>query len=363
MATALKKYKTKSGKDIPYLYQASDGGFWARKFVVGKDRIKSLGTSVESVAVSKLHSAVADMIDKATNEQSKPKTNLLFRDFYYKMLEQKKSRDTKESTMSRIDVVWRLSLEPFWGNLTPKEICPDLESEFIEWHKKNRPGVQLVNIFKYLGNVLRLMQKAGAIQSSQMPELVLPKTEQKNLAKQKGTFITDEEFSLIRAKFDKRYVLLLDLTYCLGMREMELGKLKCESVVTLKDRVFIDLSVHDTKTGLPRIVPIPKQFEAELLKRKASNNTYMFESPTDSTRHISAKMIFQFWAKAKRDAEVTRKIRFHDLRHTRATILVEQGMNPLLIAAFLGMSITRLQKSYYHLKPESLLVLLKEEGP
>lgn len=46
------------------------------------------------------------------------------------------------------------------------------------------------------------------------------------------------------------------------------------------------------------------------------------------------------------------KIRFHDLRHTHATLLLQQGVNPKVVAERLGHADTRLTlDTYSHLMP------------
>jgi len=363
MGSNLVKYITKRGKDIPYLYIDEKGVFYVRKRIGDATPRISLETDVESIAISKIMDAIVELEHRAQNNLLKPKKGqvLLFKDYFNKMVELKKSDEIKQSTLNRINIIYKYSLEPFFGNLSPNEINKSLEIEFMNWHRLNRKGIQFVNVFKYLNNVLRFMVENGAILPVNMPVFKVPRNEQKHHLTQKGTFIKNSEFKLIRAQFSPEYKLLLNLAYELGMRQMELGALECERVVKADKMVHIDLSSFDTKTGLARIVPVPDEYHDEILRLKEKNKRYIFESLKDSSKHVTGKHIFSLWKSAKLKAGITRPIRFHDLRHTRATILVQNNNNPILIATFLGMSIKTLQQKYLKLKPEDLLILLKNK--
>lgn len=359
MSVNLKKYITKRGKDVPYLYQDDKGNFWARKRVGDSTPRISLQTNVESIAIAKVHDAVLQLEQKKFNP---PKSDsvVLIKDLYKMVYDQKISNEIKKLTLDRLEQIWTYSLEPFWGNLTTNEINKDLELKFMDWHRRARPGIQFVNVFKYLNNILRFAVEYGYILPKDKPVFKVPRNEQKKLQEQKGTFITHEEFVKIEAQINDHYKLLLNLAYELGMRQMELGALRCDQIIKKDDMLYIDLSAHDTKTGLPRIIPIPKKYHDGILELKRKNQAYIFQGRYDKENHVSAKHIFQVWKSAKRKAGIKRRIRFHDLRHTRATIFVKNNINPMLIAAFLGMSIKTLQKNYLKLKPEDLLILLQD---
>lgn len=133
MGSNLVKYITKRGKDIPYLYIDEKGVFYVRKRIGDATPRISLETDVESIAISKIMDAIVELEHRAQNNLLKPKKGqvLLFKDYFNKMVELKKSDEIKQSTLNRINIIYKYSLEPFFGNLSPNEINKSLEIEFM----------------------------------------------------------------------------------------------------------------------------------------------------------------------------------------------------------------------------------------
>lgn len=364
MAITLKKYLTKRNKDVPYLYIDQNGFFWARKRI-GKHILKiRLETNVESVALSKIHSAIQELEKRAVTRETKSDSNELelFSDYFEHVLKKKEIDGIRESTLIRIRIIRDKSLKPslFW-NKRPEDIKMSDGVRFKEWHKKNRINertnqpVQLVNVMKYLGETLRLMIEMGVLERKNMPDIDIPLDEVRHHKAYKGRTIKPSEFLVIYNNFDERFRLLAGLAHDLGNRKMELGSLKCSSVIKKGKKVYIDLSHDETKTGIPRIIPVPEKYSEELWERKAKNKIYIFEAPRDSARHISSQVIDKLWNEAKRKSKVKGRLRFHDLRDCAATNMVKAKMNLVVVCTILGMSMKTLQQKYLQLTPEDLL--------
>lgn len=366
MAVILTKYKTKAGKDVPHLYIDQNGFFWVRKRIGKLTPRKKLGTDVESLAVRKVLSAIAELEqehDSRLKKKSQSDT-LLFSDYFAKYRKKKVDNDAREKTLENLDNVGRVRILPFWGNLRPDEISRETYQEFLEWHRKVHVDPQtgkqrqLFNVFKYLIPTLYLMVNERVITRDQLPDnFELPLNEAREMKVPKGRAITLQTFLRIREHYDERYVLTADIAYDLGMRKMEIGKLRKNQVVRIKGRVFIDLSHHDTKTGIPRVIPVPETYAEQLWKRAQECEEWIFESPRDANKHVSEDMLHYYWSCAKEAAGITERIRFHDLRDTAATNMVRVKISPVVIATFLGMSILILQKKYLKLTPEDLLIV------
>ena len=270
------------------------------------------------------------------------------------MVEQKTAYETSSATMARIKTIWEKSLAPFWKDVSPKDIDQQLITTFINWHKKNRPGIQLVNVFKYLGNVFAVMIEAGAMDIARRPKLELPKDEQKHHAKQKGRYITDDEFQSILNHAMDEFRLFLLIAYCCGMRKMEIGKLEVSRIRRAGERFIASLDTDDTKTGLAREVPFPI-FLHDLIDRQLElKSKYLFPMGSDSDRHISPQAIDGAWKFCKK--EIKGRMRFHDLRHSCASNLAKSNINPIVAVTMLGMSLQTFQKTYLKLTAQDLII-------
>lgn len=349
------KFADKKGNEYAYLFiDTITGIFYAKKRVGMNILVGSLETTDFNTARSKVMDKISEMTKEA--EKSGPQRSLIFKDFYELMMDEKVTNETAPITMKRVEGIWRLSLEPFWAYIQPGDINQQMVTEFITWHRRHRPGVQLINIFKYLGNVLNTMVDAGAMLAPNKPRLDLPKEEVKHHAKQKGRYITDDEVHSILKHSDKQTWLLVMIAYCTGMRKMEIGSLSLERLEKQSGRYVIKLDTDDTKTGLAREVPLPISLNVAVEAQINKKSDFLFPMKTDLKRHTSSQLIDKGWVEAKTAAKIKGQMRFHDLRHTCASNFAKANINPVIAVTILGMSFTTFQKTYLKLKASDLII-------
>lgn len=259
--------------------------------------------------------------------------------------------------MSRVEVIWRKSLSPFWQDKMPNEVNQELIVEFINWHREHRKNVQLVNVFKYLGNIMQVMVESGALPISQKPKLELPKDEVKHHAQQKGRYITDEEFIKILYKTSGWFKLYFLILYTSGFRKMELGKLKTSRLRKIEKRYIAILTTDDTKTGRAREVPFSELLTPLVDDQLKNGSEYLFPMIKNKNEHIRPQTIDYEWNKAKAAAGIDGKMRLHDLRHSCASNLAKDGVSPIVSVTNLGMSLAMYQKTYLKLAAQDLFVV------
>lgn len=349
------KFKDKRGNSYPYLYIDSDSGiFTVVKRVGGVVRKKSLETTDFNTARSKVN----DVVYELTHNQRAPKgAQKIIRDYFEEMKSEKTAEGLKPNTLRRIDAVWKYSIEPYFGLMTADDIKPDMAKDFVHWHKRKRPGIQLVNVFKYLGNLFRYMNRIGALETKNLPRLVLPKDEVLHHEKKKGRIATPKEITEILKVADHETKLIVSLGYFLGMRKMEIGALEIERLELKKGRYIIHLDNDDTKTGLARSIPVPLHLNDLISEQLKLKSPYLFPMATDRSRHQSGQVMDKGWVDAKKKAGIQGKFRFHDLRHSCATTLAVKKVNPILATTMLGMSIVTYQKKYLKLTAEDLIMV------
>lgn len=272
------------------------------------------------------------------------------------MVAQKTAYETSPATMSRLEIIWRKSIAPFWRDIEPDKVSQQLVTQFINWHKEHRKGIQLVNVFKYLGNIFAVMVESGAMDPIKRPKLELPKDEQKHHAKQKGRYITDDEFERILRQTSGWFKLFLLIAYCTGMRKMEIGKLEVSRLRRQGDRFIAVLDTDDTKTGLAREVPFPALLNEMIESQIKIGSPYLFPSNADHLKHINPQSIDAKWVPAKIAAGIIGRMRFHDTRHSCASNLAKKNINPIVSVTMLGMSLATFQKRYLKLTANDLII-------
>ena len=138
---------------------------------------------------------------------------------------------------------------------------------------------------------------------------------------------------------------LVLLAITTGARRGELISLQWADVDMKAGRAL----VKDTKNGEPRTLPLAgKALEAmrALKLNSSSHSEYLFPNPTG---HPGTFENFDSHWYAALEAAGISNFRFHDLRHTTASMLAAQGCSLLEIADVLGHKTLAMVKRYSHL--------------
>jgi integrase len=161
-------------------------------------------------------------------------------------------------------------------------------------------------------------------------------------------------------------VLLFAVALYLGLRKGEIVRLKWEdiSIDTAEPFVHVRSTEYDpTKTGARRFVPICAELREILLRfRQPSGHVLRPE------RIEAGKWIYRFdpraiWRRVIKKAGV-RRIRFHEMRHTFASIMLLKGVSIFSVSRWLGHEdVATTEEVYAHTRaynPEINLMRLRE---
>ena len=138
---------------------------------------------------------------------------------------------------------------------------------------------------------------------------------------------------------------MVALAISTGARRGELIHLKWSDIDLKANRA----TVQDTRNGDPRVLPlVGKSLEAlrEMKLQGSAKSEFVFPQPSGFPgpyEHFD-----QHWYDALEAAGIA-NLRFHDLRHTTASYLAQQGASLLEIADTLGHRTMSLVKRYSHL--------------
>ena len=138
---------------------------------------------------------------------------------------------------------------------------------------------------------------------------------------------------------------LIRIAAMTGLRRGELMNLTDEQMIGGK---WLALNIQ-TKTGKPRMVPIPATVR-DLFKR--------YHWPLDGSINHALRVEFE----AARLQINLPHIRFHDLRHSYASFLVQHGATLQHIGKALGHASTQMTSRYAHLIDDSLMELADKFG-
>jgi integrase len=157
-------------------------------------------------------------------------------------------------------------------------------------------------------------------------------------------------FAAVRAARWPRLYLMVLLAITTGARRGELEQLRFADLDLSRALAY----VGHTKNGDRKVLPLVPAVVAELAQLKGAGRSLVFAS----TRKPDVPYNFETpWRAALRAAHI-RAFRFHDLRHTCASYLAQNGASLLEIADVMGHRQLAMVKRYAHLTTGSKSALV-----
>ena len=169
----------------------------------------------------------------------------------------------------------------------------------------------------------------------------------RSLPEKKGRtrYLSDNErerlFKACRnSKWDKLYLLVL-MAITTGARRGELLSLRWNSLDIDKQTAYVQTS----KNGEPKVLPLTESVIKELGRFSLNDGSLIFASEINPDKPY---VFFKQWKRVRHEAELI-DFRFHDLRHTTASYLAQNGATLIEIADVLGHKQIEVTKRYAHL--------------
>jgi len=201
------------------------------------------------------------------------------------------------------------------------------------------------------------------------------KPPKKQEEKKLQTWTKEEVKKFLAQAKDHKYYIIYFLAVNTGMRRGELLGLKWEDIDFNKNKIKVKRQVQRTDKGLIfkkpkskagyRIIPITKNIMKELKRQKIRQSekklglgenfnalnlvcSNIVGNPVEPTK------IYKYYKEISREAGLP-EIRFHDLRHTFASLFLETGGNIKTLQQILGhSSISVTMDTYSHVTDEML---------
>jgi len=174
--------------------------------------------------------------------------------------------------------------------------------------------------------------------------------------------LTPAEINALLASTDDRYRVLLLAAALTGLRQGELLGLQWGDVDWQARKVYVRRSwsggrMYDPKTKASRRrVPIPDELLTPLREWRLAcpkgELDLVFPNGDGKPQHPSNLLRRGFFPALRRAG--LRRIRFHDLRHTYASLLIAQGYNIKTVSTLMGHSSIKITMDVYtHLLPDA----------
>jgi integrase len=284
-----------------------------------------------------------DPQDKRKELRSIPTLAELVRDRYMPHVKSYKRSWCTDETVLRIHIL------PVLGALHVDEITGTAIANLLQSMRDKGYATGTTNrvliLLRYIFNLARKWKIPGVRENPTFGLSTAPDV-------QRDRFLTPEETQRLIAsinvdenKVAAQAIMLLLLT---GGRRNEITHAKWDYVDWEKRTLLVPIS----KTGRPRSIALNGQALA-LLRAIAPipGNPYIFPSPV--TGRPSASLHFP-WTRI-RERALLDDVRLHDLRHSFASFLVNQGVSLYVVQGLLGHTQPRTTQRYAHLAQDTLL--------
>lgn len=237
------------------------------------------------------------------------------------------------------------ALKKTFQNTDASKIVPD---DFYSLHVKRlreeNPKRNLNNDRKMFIRAMYISYRRGLIRT---PPIRIPKPDLEKAGGRELSFI--EIKALLNNCTNPELKLQIQLALKTGMRLREILFLRWEYIDLTKG--VISLPAAQTKTRRARAFPIARDLILKLSDRKFTKGSEIV-FPSRIKAGVPAYDNKKAWKNLLKRTGI--KARFHDLRHTSATIKARAGISRSLIARELGMSEKVLSQIYLHLNVEDL---------
>lgn len=236
----------------------------------------------------------------------------------------------------------------FFGRLNMAEITPPMIENFkrerlegITMYKRQRNPATVNRELCVLSKIFSLAFDAELIESSPCRRVRKLRADS-----MRTRYLShDEEARLMVALDGQGWVKdIVTMAIHTGMRQGEIFSLTWFNVDLLRGV----LNVRQTKNNKDRYVPI-NQTVREMLESLPHVSEYVFPSPKTRGRIVDVKTSFD---RARRKAKLE-DFRFHDLRHTAATRMADNGADAFTLASIFGWSDIRMALRYTHATDEA----------
>lgn len=268
--------------------------------------------------------------------------------------------DVKPKTRAGYENILKVHLSPEFGDRAVGGITVSDVREFLASLNGRSPGTKR-NIIRVLNPIMKQALQEGEIATNPVTGVKLPRTARNDDL----PFLDDRQVQELADEVGPKYRALIVTAVYTGLRAGELAALRVKDLDLLHKRLRVRESVSDVngvlhlvppKNGRTRSLSLPGFLVDLLAEQQAGKKREEFVfGGAKPVRHGNF-YIRHFRPAVTRLVESGRwtedfaKLRFHDLRHTAASLLIKNGEHPKAVQERLGhSSITITMDRYGHL--------------
>lgn len=331
----------KKEKNLKFIY-----GRWFIDFTFRHKRIRRFAGYTKEQAKNVLAKMRLELLNESMGFKRLSSERLPFDKFASEFLEIYSKQNKRSWARDELSI---RNLKRFFGNKAIQDIGPEDVERFKAARKAE--GVSPATVNRELACLKTIFNKAvewGKLEHN--PAAKVKKFKESN---GKERYLTEGEARQLLEAASPGLKPILIVALSTGMRKEEILGLRWENIRF--DKSYIHL--EDSKSGKSRDIPMNIQVY-ETLKALPRYGEYVFYNPSTKDRIKDIKRAFQ--TACKRAG--IKGLRFHDLRHTASSWMVEAGVDLVTISKILGHSSIQMTMRYAHPTPENMRLAVQKLG-
>lgn len=282
--------------------------------------------------------------------------NVLFSDYAEKWLETYVKANCVFRTYQGYAGNLRAHLLPRFGKMHLRDITEEHGLIFMAELKESHKAKGILNIWQVMKAILLRARREKLISCDPFENIQRPRPD----LRQDSFWIRDEINQFLRPNVQDQLYPFYFVAIHTGMRLAELCGLCWDRIDFRMNQISVTRtrdktgSKDSTKTKLKRIIPMTGEVRAMLLAtfHKQLNGKFVFVEKNGT--EVRYAHVYRRFHEAQDRAEITNKIRFHDLRHSFASNYMMNGGNVFDLQKLLGHTKIDMTMRYAHFSPEHL---------
>jgi integrase len=324
------------------LSKRSNGNYYVFYFQPnGKRTCISTGTKLKSEAL-KFLSEFQEEVKKRKLLTITPKTILEYRREFASYSES----IHRPKTTEQFNFIFKEFAE-YCQNIQLTEI----NSQIIEKYLQQKTKVSVHTAQKHLAYLRSAFNKA--INDKYLLTNPFDKISNFKLPERQPLFIDESLFQVLLRVIDNQDIKdIVIFAVKTGLRQMELITLEWNQINFKEKYLILDNNNHTTKSKKVRTIPLCIEAMQILIERERNRKSeIVFTLNGEKFKHeFLSKRFKKYVIKAK----LNPKLKFHSLRHTFASWLVQKGVSIYHISKLLGHANVETTEIYSHLRTEDL---------
>jgi len=282
--------------------------------------------------------------------------NVLFGDYANKWLETYVKANCVFRTFQGYESNLRAHLLPRFGKLFLRDLTEEHGLILMAELKLTHKPKGILNIWQVMKAILLRARKEKLIPCDPFENIQRPRLD----LRQDSFWVRDEINQFLQPNTQDQLYPFYFVAIHTGMRLAELCGLCWDRIDFRMNQISVTRSrdktglKDSTKNKLKRIIPMTAEVRAMLLATFAKKLNGKFVFVEKDGGEIKYAHVYRRFHQAQARAEVTNKIRFHDLRHSFASNYMMNGGNVFDLQKLLGHTKIDMTMRYAHFSPNHL---------